>query len=66
MATNLAIDEGLLREALEIGGHKTKKEAVNEALREYVMKKKQKGILSLFGKIDMDPSYDYKKERKMR
>ena len=66
MPTNLAIDEKLLEEALKIGGHKTKKNAVNEALKEYIMKRKQKDILSVFGKIDFEPSYDYKKERKVR
>jgi Arc/MetJ family transcription regulator len=66
MPTNLAIDEKLLKEALKVGGHKTKKNTVNEALREYIMKRKQKDILSLFGKIDMEPSYDYKKARKGR
>jgi len=66
MPTNLAIDEKLLKEALKIGGHKTKRNTVNEALREYIMKRKQKDILSLFGKIDMEPTYDYKKARKDR
>ena len=66
MPTNLAIDEKLLEEAQKIGGHKTKKNTVNEALKEYVMKRKQKGILSLFGKVDIEPSYDYKRERVKR
>lgn len=66
MPTNLAIDENLLEEALKIGGQKTKKDTVNEALKEFIMKRKQKDILSLFGKIDIEPSYDYKKQRKMR
>jgi Arc/MetJ family transcription regulator len=66
MPTNLAIDENLLKEALKIGGHKTKKNTVNEALREYILKRKQKDILSLFGKMDMEPTYDYKKARKSR
>jgi Arc/MetJ family transcription regulator len=66
MPTNLAIDEKLLKEALKVGGHKTKKNTVNEALREYIMKRKQKDILSLFAKIDMEPTYDYKKARKDR
>jgi len=66
MPTNLAIDEKLLEEALKIGGHKTKKNTVTEALKEYIMKRKQKDILSVFGKIDFEPSYDYKKERKVR
>jgi Arc/MetJ family transcription regulator len=40
MPTNLAIDEKLLKETLKIGGHKTKKNTLNEALREYIMKRK--------------------------
>ena len=35
MATNLAIDDRLLDEALRVGGHKTKKATVTEALLEY-------------------------------
>jgi len=34
MPTNLAIDGQLLEEALRIGGKPTKRETVNEALRE--------------------------------
>lgn len=63
MPTNLAIDDRLLKQALEIGRHATKKETVNEALREYIRRRKQKGILKLFGKISFDPHYDYKKAR---
>jgi Arc/MetJ family transcription regulator len=66
MATNLAIDERLLEEALKVGKHKSKKDTVNEALKEYVMRRKQKDILSLFGKVVMEPSYDYRKERNTR
>ena len=36
MPTNLAIDDNLLDEALRIGGRRTKRETVNEALKEYV------------------------------
>jgi hypothetical protein len=35
MPTNLTIDDKLLDEALSIGGYKTKRETVNEALREF-------------------------------
>src|SRR5262245_21033535 len=66
MATNLGIDETLLAEALRAGGHKTKKETVNEALREYVQRRKQIEIVKLFGKIDFDRAYDYKRQRKRR
>lgn len=63
MPTNLAIDDRLIEEARRIGGHKTKKEAVSAALDEYIKRRKQLKIISLFGTIDYDPSYDYKVAR---
>jgi hypothetical protein len=63
MATNLAIDDRLIDEARRIGNHKTKKEAVTAALDEYIRWRKQLEILDLFGTIDFDPEYDYKKMR---
>ena len=66
MATNLAIDEKILDEALRVGGHSTKKATVTEALLEYIQRRKQGHIVALFGKIDVDPSYDYKKQRRRK
>lgn len=66
MATNLAIDEELLSEAQKVAGLRTKKETVNEALREFIQRRKQIEILKLFGRIDFDPSYDHKKGRSRR
>ncbi len=63
MATNLALDDKLIEEARDIGGHKTKKQAVTAALQEYIKRKRQMEIISLFGTIDWDPTYDYKAER---
>jgi Arc/MetJ family transcription regulator len=63
MPTNLAINDQLLQEALEISGLKTKKDTVNLALQEFVNKRKQMEILNLFGTMDPDPEYDYKKGR---
>lgn len=64
MATNLALDDKLIIQAQKAGHHKTKKEAVTAALREYIAHKKQLEILGLFGKIRFDRNYDYKKARK--
>ena len=64
MATNLAIDDKLILEALKIGHHKTKKEAVTTALKEYIAHKKQTKIISLFGEISFDTKYNYKTARK--
>ena len=63
MATNLAIDDDLILEAQKIGGHRTKKSAVTEALKEYIQRRKQRQVTALFGKIDYAPAYDYKKLR---
>jgi Arc/MetJ family transcription regulator len=64
MPTNLALDDKLIRDAQAIGGHKTKKAAVTEALQEYVQRRRQLEILELFGKAEYDPAYDYKKQRR--
>ena len=63
MPTNLAIDDKLIEEARKIGRHRTKKEAVTAALDEYIRRRKQLGILEMFGKVDFDPNYDFKRER---
>ena len=63
MPTNLAIDPELLQKALEVSGLKTKKDTVNLALKELINKHKQLEIIDLFGKMDPDPDYDYKKGR---
>jgi Arc/MetJ family transcription regulator len=66
MPTNLAIDDQLLHEALTIGGHRTKRETVNEALREFIQRRQRLELAKLVGRVDYDPRYDYKKERRAR
>ena len=63
-ATNLAIDDGLLTEAQKMGGHRTKKATVTEALLEYIQRRKQAKIVGLFDTVEFDPKYDYKKQRR--
>ena len=63
MATNLAIDQRLLEEAQNAGNLRTKKDTVNEALREFIQRRKQAEILKLFGTVDFDPDYDHKRGR---
>ena len=63
MATNLQLDDRLIRKAVMLSGHRTKKAAVTQALTDYVRHLQQEKILSLFGKLDFDPDYDYKKQR---
>ena len=64
MPTNLAINPELLQKALEVSGQRTKKDTVNLALKELINRHKQLEIIDLFGKMDPDPDYDYKKGRR--
>ena len=66
MPTNLAIDDELLAEALALGGHRTKHETVNEALREYIQRRRRKVAVAGFGTVEFDPSYDYKRARRIK
>ena len=64
MATNLQIDGNLILKAVKLGGHRTKKAAVSKALIEYIHQLEQENILSMFGAVEYDPEYDYKKQRR--
>jgi len=63
LATNLAINDDLLKNALEIGGYKSKKDTVNAALEEFIQRRRSEDVISLFGKVEYDEKYDYKKMR---
>ena len=64
MATNLALDDALITLALKAGGHKTKREAVTVALKEYVKMKGRLRLLEMEGKVEFDPAWDYKADRR--
>lgn len=63
MATNLSIDPALLNEALAVAGEKTKKATVTKALQEFIARRRQGELVELFGKLDWDDDFDYKRER---
>jgi hypothetical protein len=65
MATNLDLDDKLIDIARKLGGHKSKREAVTRALEEYIQWLRQQAIVSEFGRIDYDPKFNYKKQRKV-
>ncbi len=58
LPTNLALDDRLVAEAKRLGRHKSKRAAVNEALEEYVARRRQRRILDLFGRLEWDDDYD--------
>ena len=66
MATNLNLDDRLVLEAKELGGHRTKRDAVNHALVDYVNRMKRKNVVGMFDELEWDPEYDYKALRGKR
>ena len=66
MPTNLKLDDKLIEATVKLGHFKTKQEAVNTALAEFVQRRQRLRILELDAKIDFDPSWDYKKMRRRR
>lgn len=64
MATNLAIDDALLSKALKIGGKKTKKDTVNEALKEFIVRREQQRVLDVFGTVEYFDDYEPKNARR--
>ncbi len=51
MRTNIEIDDRLMGEALRLTGLRTKREAVDLALRELVARHRQLGVLKLRGRV---------------
>jgi len=64
MPTNLKLDDSLIQETVRLGRFKSKQEAVNTALAEFVHRRQRLRILDLAGKIHFDPSWDYKRMRR--
>ncbi len=62
MDSNVEIVNNLIQEALELGGHISKRAVVEEALREYVQRRKQLKVLELFGTIEYEGNYDYQQQ----
>jgi Arc/MetJ family transcription regulator len=63
MPTNLKLDDKMIERAVELGQFKTKQEAVNAALTEFVARRNRLKVLELAGQIDFDPAWDYKRMR---
>lgn len=61
--TNLALDDKLITTAQKLGKYRTKKEAVTAALEFFIAQKRRMELLRLFGSIDFDEKYDYKRAR---
>lgn len=56
----------MVEEAVKLGNFKSKQEALNAAVTEFVQRRNRLRILDLAGKIDFDPDWDCKKMRGRR
>ena len=63
MRTNIVLDDELVREAMKIANVKTKREAVDVALRRFVQWGRQRRLLALRGAGGVRQDYDYKRSR---
>ena len=63
MPGNLKLDSKLI-EQVKLGKFKTKRDAINSALAEFVARHSRLSILQLEGQIDFDPNWDYKQMRR--
>ncbi|MGH8190754.1 MAG: type II toxin-antitoxin system VapB family antitoxin [Rhodanobacteraceae bacterium] len=61
--TNIVIDDKVMKQAMKATGAKTKREAVDIALREVARKGRRLNILDLVGQDLIDPDYDIRAVR---
>ncbi len=64
MRTNIVLDDRLIKEAMRLSKVRTKREAVDHALRDFVARQKQRDILDLIGKDMIAEDYDVRAARK--
>lgn len=63
MTKRISIDEALISDAHRLSECKTRRETVARALAEYIKRRNQLEIISMFGTVDYDFSYNYKESR---
>ena len=66
MRTNIVIDDQLVEEAMSLAGLRTKRELVDQALREFVAFRKRLDLRALRGAGLIDEAYDYKEMRERK
>ena len=63
MRTNIDIDDALLKQAFKFSQAKTKKELINQALKEFVENRRRLNLEELEGRIEFVDGYDHKSMR---
>jgi Arc/MetJ family transcription regulator len=66
MRTNIDLENKLVKVAFKYSSAKTKKDLINQALKEFVENHSRANLLDLKGKIEFAEGYDYKAMREGR
>jgi Arc/MetJ family transcription regulator len=66
MRTNIDIDDKVMEQAFSVSTFKTKREIVEQALKEFVRSRTHKDLAELRGKIRFAEDYDYKAAREFQ
>ena len=66
MRTNIVLDDKLVQEVMKLANVKTKREAVDVALRRFVQSGRQRRLLALKGSGGVQARYNYKRARGAR
>ena len=64
MRTNIVLDDELVAEAFKYSDAKTKRQLVDEALRELIAQRKRRDLRELRGSGGIAPDYDHKALRR--
>lgn len=65
MQITLNLDDALVQDAMNLNPDLTLEQAIESALTIYVQQQQRLKIVELFGAIDYDSDYDYKKQRSL-
>lgn len=63
MRTNIVLDDRLMEEAMKLTKARSKREAVDVALRELVNRRRRRNVLDLVGQDLIAPDYDVRAVR---
>ena len=66
MRTTRDLSEHLMAQLLKVHPFRSKTEAIHAAIKEFIQRRKAKKLVSLFGKIDIDPDWQHHEEEELR
>jgi hypothetical protein len=66
MRTTMSLDDGLIKELMDVTGARTKTEAIHLAISEFIRRKKLEGLLALEGKVHINLDWRELEEQELK